>query len=295
MKYITLSILALATVLLVGCAERNSSAGGSGFIESDEVTVSAETSGRTTELRIDEGDVVTKDDTLAVIDTTRLALQLRAARSGRNVAKQHLSTARIGVEQAASSEEFAQTEFDRVSRLRESGTATQRQYDQAKQALDQAGLALRSARASVSSIEAELDRIDAEIALLERRFRDCLPLSPLSGTALETFVEVGELLAPGKPIVRIARLDTVWVKVYLGAAAFAKVKLGDSATVDTESGEGTLTGTVAWTSDEAEFTPKNVQTEESRADLVYAVKVRVANPNRTLKIGMPVFVTLVEQ
>jgi HlyD family secretion protein len=84
----------------------------------------------------------------------------------------------------------------------------------------------------------------------------------------------------------------VWVKVYLAAGDFAHIKLGDKAKVSTESGGGEFEGTVIWTSEEAEFTPKNVQTEQSRADLVYAAKVSIPNPEGTLKVGMPVFVTL---
>ncbi|MEE8575968.1 MAG: HlyD family efflux transporter periplasmic adaptor subunit, partial [candidate division Zixibacteria bacterium] len=104
----------------------------------------------------------------------------------------------------------------------------------------------------------------------------------------------GELIAPGKPILRIARLDSVWVKLYLPAADFASVKLGDAVTIDTETGSNRLKGRVIKTADEAEFTPKNVQTKQARADLVYAVKIAIDNSTRHLKIGMPVFVTMDE-
>jgi len=82
--------------------------------------------------------------------------------------------------------------------------------------------------------------------------------------------------------------------VYLSAGNFANITVGDKATVDTEAGGKTYQGHVVWTSEEAEFTPKNVQTEESRANLVYAVKVRVENTDGSLKIGMPVYVTIGE-
>jgi HlyD family secretion protein len=82
------------------------------------------------------------------------------------------------------------------------------------------------------------------------------------------------------------------VKVYLPAPEFAKVKIGDKAVIDTESGDEKYDGWVIWTAESAEFTPKNVQTKKSRTNLVYAVKVRVPNDDGTLKIGMPVYVTL---
>ena len=99
----------------------------------------------------------------------------------------------------------------------------------------------------------------------------------------------------GKPIAKLSRLDSLWVRVYLPAADFASVKVGDSAVVDTEAGEKVYRGEVVWMSPEAEFTPKNIQTRKSRANLVYAVKIRIANSDRTLKAGMPVYVSIGNQ
>ena len=179
-----------------------------------------------------------------------------------------------------------------MTQLLQSGTATQKQYDAVEFDHDRARIAHQTAEAGVTSLTASLEKIDADIARLQRQLADCYPAAPISGIVVEKYIDEGELLGPGKAIAKLARLDTVWVKVYLPAAAFAAVKLGETASVDTEVGGDPLAGEVIWTSSEAEFTPKNVQTEQSRADLVYAVKVRVPNPDHTLKIGMPVYVTL---
>jgi HlyD family secretion protein len=107
------------------------------------------------------------------------------------------------------------------------------------------------------------------------------------------YVESGELVAIGKPLVKVARLDTVWVKVYLPPSDLTRIKLGGRAEIDPEDGRSRpLAGSISWISSEAEFTPKNVQTKEARADLVYAVKITIPNPDQTLKIGMPVLVTM---
>ena len=227
-----------------------------------------------------------------VIDPSRLELELASARAGLSVLEAELSTARLQIKKATTAEGFAETEFQRAEQLLESGTGTQRLYDQAEFELNQAVIARQTSEAQTKTLEAQRLKAQADIAQLERQLLDCYPLAPVNGAVTEKFVEPGELLGPGQPIARLARLDTVWVKVYLTTERFAVVRLGDKAQLSTESGGQAYQGRVVWTSDEAEFTPKNVQTEQARADLVYAVKVSVPNPDRTLKIGMPVYVTL---
>ncbi len=288
-------LMVLVLVMIAGCGDSDLVSGGSGLVETDEVVVSAETSGKVTTLYIAEGDQVLAGDTLAVIDPSRTELELKSARAGRLVAVANLETARLGVRLAEQSRSYVGTEFDRITRLVASGTATQRQLDAAEFEHLQALLGTETARTKVAMIEAEITRIDAEIALLKRRLEDSYPTTFASGTVVEKYVDPGELLISGKSIAKVARLDTVWVKVYLAAPEFAEVVLGDKALVDTESGGKTYDGTVVWTSEEAEFTPKNVQTSQARADLVYAIKVRIPNIDGKLKIGMPVYVTLAEQ
>jgi HlyD family secretion protein len=287
-----LSLFALTT--LIGCNGNNGPAGGSGLIESSETIVSAETSGRVVDHRFSEGDEVAPGDTLVVIDPSRIELELASARSGLKVLEAQLTTARLQIRQAGTAEDFAQKEFTRVERLYGSGTATKRQYDQAEFEKNRAEIAGETAAAQVKTLQAQIGKAEADIARLDRQLRDCYVAVPLAGTITEKFVEPGELLAPGKAVARITRMDSVWVKIYLTTGRFAAVRLGDNATVSTEAGEQEFRGRVIWTSAEAEFTPKNVQTEQARADLVYAVKILIANPDRTLKVGMPVFVTLGE-
>lgn len=290
-----LTFLGLVTSLIItltGCGGENSVAGGSGLLEADEVIVSAETSGRVQLLHFNEGSRVIEGDTLLIIDPSRLELELESALAGQKVAQARLQTANLQLEKARESERFVAAERDRIALLVKSGTATQKQLDQLEHEYAMATLGQRTARANISTIEAELTKIKADINRINRQLQDCYPLSPTNGTITEKYVKIGELLAPGRPIAKISRLDTLWVKVYLPTADFAEIKIGDKAIVDTESGGKQYSGEVVWTSEEAEFTPKNVQTKKSRTNLVYAVKVRVANSDGYLKIGMPVFVTI---
>lgn len=287
-------IITMTGLILVvtGCATDTDPTGGSGLIEASESVVSAETSGQVVFHNFDEGSRVTAGDTLVIIDPSRLTLELAAVQAGLGVIKAQLITAALQVNQAETAESFAKSELERADQLLVSGTITQRLYDKAVFDSKQAGIARQTASAQVATLTAQAGQVDANLDRIMRQLADCYALAPISGVITEKFVEPGELLTPGKAIARIARLDPVTVKVYLTTDRFAGVKIGDQAEVSTESGGQTFVGTIVWTSDEAEFTPKNVQTEQARADLVYAVKLSIDNPDRTLKIGMPVFVTL---
>ncbi len=285
-------VLLSLTVTLPGCSNGNDVPGGSGLLEADEVIVSAEAAGRVESIRFGEGSQVEESDTLLIIDPSRLELELESALAGQQVAHARLQTADLQLEKARESERFAGAERDRITSLVKSGTATQKQLDQLEHEYAMAVLGQRTARTNISAIKAELTKIEADINRIRRQLQDCYPVAPMKGTVTEKLVEKGELLAPGKPIAKISRLDTLWVKVYLPTADFAEIKIGDKATIDTEAGGKKYPGEVVWTSEEAEFTPKNVQTRKSRTNLVYAAKVRVANSDGHLKICMPVFVTI---
>lgn len=292
MRYIALLLASVGLVLAVGCGDAQGPPGGSGFIEADDAIISAETSGRVLHRLFDEGVEVEAGDTLVILDASRSQLDLTAAEALRATTAASLEEARLQIERAGETERYAGLERDRVARLLSSGSATQKEMDKVEYDLALAVTSTKSARANVAVIEAQIRKIDADIDRLRRQLVDCYPTALQGGTVVEKYVEPGELLSPGKAIAKIARLDTVWVKVYLSASDFSTVKVGDAATVSTETGESSYAGLVIWTSSEAEFTPKNIQTEESRANLVYAVKVRLGNADGRLKIGMPVFVTL---
>lgn len=290
MKLLLMGLLIL-TIALAGCADDDALPAGSGMIEATEVTISAQASGQVQKLNFSEGSVVAEGDTLLIIDPTKVELELASARAGREVTQTRLEAARLQLRDARETESYLQTELGRVERLVAANTGTQRQLDEIRHRHTQARIAVNTAQAAIASTNAELSRIDADIARILRQFQDAYPVSPVEGTVTEKYVSLGELLSPGRPIARIAQLDSVWVRIYLPAADFAQVKLGDPATVDTEA-DSSFAGTVTWMADAAEFTPKNVQTRKARADLVFAVEISLANSQNRLKVGQPVYVTI---
>ena len=140
---------------------------------------------------------------------------------------------------------------------------------------------LQMAQARIEEAQAALDALDTQIERLAIH-------APLSGLVLDQAVHVGELAVPGVPVVTLANLNTVELTVYINANQFDKVALNQEVAVSVDSFPGkTFTGTVIHIANEAEFTPRNVQTREERVNLVYAVKIQLDNPDLDLKPGMP--------
>ena len=286
-------LLFAAAALLTGCSGNNGTPGGSGLVETTEIIVSVETSGQLKALYFGEGDNIDLDDTIGVIDTTTVVLMLRQTEAARAAAVTRIDAARLGIEQADLGRTLAAKDFERAEALLKTGSVNRQQYDQLKTARDGAVLAEKQARVALRAAEADLAGIEVQLARLQEQYSDCFPTAPISGVVTDKYLDTGELAGVGKPLIKIADLDTVWVKVYLPPDDLSAVKLGDRAEVDPEDGrEQMLTGRITWISSEAEFTPKNVQTREARANLVYAVKVTMANPDQRLKIGMPVTVAI---
>ncbi len=286
-------LFGIVAFAIISCGGGDAVPGGSGLIEATEIVISAETTGRLEKLFFDEGDRINSGDTIALIDTTTLSLRSAQARACRHAAETQKLSARLQVEKTTLDISLAEKEYNRISRLLKTGSANQQQFDQTENRFGQAKLAKKAAEAGLWAAEADLERIDAEIALLEKQLADCRPAAPSGGTVATTYIESGELVGVGKPLIKIARLDTVWVKIYLPPEDLTRIKLGDKAEVDPEDGrDRPMSGHISWISSEAEFTPKNVQTREARADLVYAVKIIIPNPDETLKIGMPVSVRI---
>ena len=163
---------------------------------------------------------------------------------------------------------------------------------------DRAAAALEAARANAATVdiraqdvrvaEAAVREAQADVKRLETQVAELQVFAPLDATVLTKAVEAGEVVAAGKPLVLLGDLDHPWIKVYVPETALGKIKLGTPARVFVDSfPRRPFQGTVSWVSDQAEFTPKNVQTAEERVNLVYAVKVIIQNAQRELKAGMP--------
>ena len=157
-------------------------------------------------------------------------------------------------------------------------------------------LMVEAANSGVQQAEAALAQAKAALALIDIQLEKAIITSPTDGVVLTRNLEEGEMLVPGSVALTIGQLDEVSLTVYIPETEFGKIKLGDtvSITVDSFPGED-FSGTVTYISDQAEFTPRNVQTVDGRKTTVYAVKITVPNEKLELKPGMPADVIFIEK
>ena len=293
----------LLAVMMYGCDKKvETSFVGSGTIETTEVTVSAQTRGALTKVAFDESDTVSVGKALAEIDVVDLTLQRRATAAGleeieanRKTALQDIAAAQEGISQARITLDNAQVTRDRIAALFQQGAATKDRQDQADTALALAQSRVNSAKTQLAAAQSRLntlaatrERTEASLTVLDEQITKGVILSPVKGTVIQKLAEQGEVVNFGSPVCTIADLSTVWLMVYVGEESIGKVKLGRKGFVRVDAyPDRRFEGTITWISPKAEFTPKNVQTRESRSDLVYAVKITLPNPEGVFKIGMP--------
>lgn len=269
-----------------------------GTFEATEVVVSAEAAGRILNFDAEEGTTVKADEVIGAIDSVQLDLQRKQL-----VAQQSaLLASRPDVKaQVASIKEQItkqRSELQRVDNMLRDGAATTKQRDdieaQIKVLESQLSATLSTLDKNTATINENATAIEAQIAMLDDRIAKCRIASPVSGTVLVKYAEAGEVATAGKPLMKVADLDNIYLRAYFTSDRLSKIKLGDKVTVTADFGGDErydYEGRIAWISSESEFTPKTIQTRDSRANLVYAVKIAVKNDGR-LKIGLTGEVTL---
>lgn len=289
-KSALISVLSTIAIILQGC-KHTADYDATGTFEATDVTISAETTGKIMMLDISEGDSVTAGQKLAVIDTCVLALQQKQILSQRQSARSSSPDISAQVASLRSQIAHQQHETERLRRLLADGATTQKQYDDAaamlrnlRGQLDAQLSTLGNSRNSISDNASALQYQSEQIA--EQISKSTIK-SPLSGTVLTKYAEPGEFATPGKPLYKIANLNDIYLRAYFTANQLANIKLGQKVTVIADFGgdqQYEYPGKITWIAQESEFTPKSIQTKDSRANLVYAVKIAVKNDGR-LKLG----------
>lgn len=285
-------VIYIAMALLAISCTKEAEFDAQGTFEATEVVVSSEATGRILNFDIEEGMAIAANQAVGTIDSLQLHLQRKQL-----VAQQSaLLTSRPDVKKqvAALREQIAKqkNELHRVENMLSDGAATQKQKDdieaQIKILENQLDATLSTLDKNTSTINNNSAALEAQIAALDDRISKCSILSPVGGTVLVKYAEAGELASAGKPLMKIADLKNIYLRAYFTSDQLANVKLGDEVKVVADFGgeeRYDYTGRVAWISSESEFTPKTIQTKDSRANLVYAVKIAVENDGR-LKIGL---------
>lgn len=265
-----------------------------GNFEATEVVVAAQTSGPVQRFLVSEGQQVARGELVAVIDTTALALDRAQLSAQRAAVTARLAEVGEQLHVLEVQREISERVYERTKRLQAQQAATAQQLDQAERDHRTVLAQLDAARAQQRSVGLESAAVEARVAQARDRVSRAMVLNPLAGTVLTTYTREGEMVNPGQPLYKVASLDTLELRAYVSGAQLASVQLGQVVEVRVQQGPDgllMLPGTIIWIATQSEFTPTPVQTRDERADLVYAVKVRVANKDGVLKIGMPADLT----
>lgn len=291
MKY---SILTLSVIFALASCNRNKfNHDASGTFEATEVIISAEGAGIIEAFNITEGDVLSKNQQIGYIDT----IQLHLKKMQLQMTTKAVSTKKVdmGTQIAAIKEQIAKAETDkrRIDNLFKDGAATQQMVDDINSQLAvlkrNLAAAQNSLSTSINSLDEESSSFAIQVAQIEDQLQKCRIINPMAGTVLNKYSEAKEMASIGKPLYKIADTKHLFLRAYVISPQLADIKVGQTATVYINTGDGkqkSYNGRVSWIADKAEFTPKTIQTQDERQNLVYAVKIEVENTDGLIKIGM---------
>ena len=286
---------ALGAALLLAACDGEAEPYAYGNFEAIEVVVSAQTSGQIQQFTPVEGIRLEQGVVVALIDTTPLVLEER------QLAAQRAATGARGTEVGEQlrvlevQHDIARRTYERTRRLHAQQAATASQLDMAEREYRALGAQIEATRAQRRSVGLDAASAEARVAQVRDRIDRSRVANPRAGTVLATYARAGEFVQAGQPLYKIADLDTLELRSYVTGSQLTSLRLGQEVQVRVDRGSDellTIPGTISWVSSSAEFTPTPIQTRDERADLVYAVKVRVPNRDGALKIGMPGDVTL---
>jgi HlyD family secretion protein len=284
----------------------------SGTIESVDVTVSSKLSGQIKKINIKEGDMVKTGDLLLELDHDLLDIQLRQAEARVEQAnaqlnlllsgarKEDIEMAEQSLKQAKINLDLAKQDKDRFTSLYDTRTITKKQYEDAAARYDLTLTQYNAAKENLNKIKsiirpeeiesarANIKSLIASVDLFKKNIEDAKVYAPVDGFVSKKFVEAGEIVSPQSSLMKISDLETVNLVIYLNEVELGKVKLGQNADIKIDTYKDKVyKGEIIYISPEAEFTPKNIQTQDERTKLVFAVKIKIPNQNFELKPGMP--------
>ncbi len=280
------------SILLSSCKGNENEYDASGTFEATETIVSAEATGIIKAFNITEGDILKAGQRVGYIDSVQLYLQkeqLQAQIRALLGKKPHPSIQTAALQ---SQLKQAQHEQNRIANLLKADAATPRQLDDANAQVAIIQKQIEAQQSSLNITNSSLDKETLPLAIQIKALNDqlakCDIINPVNGTVLTKYAEANEMTATGKPLYTIADLSTIILRAYITGDQFSSLKLNQQVKVLADDIAGKTkeyAGIVEWISDKAEFTPKTIQTKDERANLVYAIKIRVKNDG-TLKIGM---------
>ena len=304
MKFQSAAIILI--VSLASCNNNENNFDASGTFEADEVVVSAEATGQILSFKLEEGQTLAKDSVIGAIDPENLALQKEQVQASIRALGEKTIDPAPQVKLLQDQLAVQQTQFNnllhertRIENLLKEDAATKKQLDDINYQIESAKKQMNVTNQQIDvqktniatqnrSVLSEGKPLQKRVAQLNEQLQKTNIINPITGTVLTKYAEAGEVTSTGKALYKIADLSTMTLRAYITGAQLPQIKLGQQVTVLIDSGTNhyrQLPGTITWISDKAEFTPKTIQTKDERANLVYAIKIKVKNDGY-LKIGM---------
>ena len=305
-NFLWLLLVSFQLSIFSSCKNDQNNFDASGTFEATEIIIPAQANGIIESLNVDEGQTLDSGFYIGFIDTTQLDLkkkQLQAQIKSTSARLPDIAAQTAQFKQQAAVDQsrldYLLHEKKRTENLLKGDAATQKQLDDMNaeiatvneqiKAIYQQGAAQTSAlKTQRSGIASEISPLNIQIQQINDQLQKSIIINPLNGTVLTKFAEKDEMATLGKPLYSIADLSAITLRAYITGDQFSSIHLGQKVTVfvDDKNGKSReYSGTVEWISDKAEFTPKTIQTKDERANLVYAIKIKVKNDD-TLKIGM---------
>ncbi|MDP9230183.1 MAG: HlyD family efflux transporter periplasmic adaptor subunit [Bacteroidota bacterium] len=300
-------IIAVALVLsVVACNSNGHQFDASGTFEVDEIVVSSLAQGKILSLNIEEGDTVSKDKIVGVIDSENLSLQKEQVEASIGALGEKTSNVLPQVRLLQNQLAVQQSQLNnllhektRFENLLRQDAATGKQVDDINAQIDvvqkQIGVTQQQINVQRSNIAtqnrsnlSERKPLQKKVEQFEDQLKEANILNPVTGTVITKYAQAGEIASAGKALYKVADLSEMTLRAYITGAQLSQVKLNQQVKVLVDDGAKKykeLPGTITWISDKAEFTPKTIQTKEERANLVYPIKIKVKNDGY-LKIGM---------
>ena len=276
-------------ILLVACSGNNNKSDAYGNFEAKEIIISAETQGKIIEFKAEEGQNLEKGQIVGIIDTIPMSIQKEQMLAQKQAVASKITSIKAQIDVQEEQKLILGTEKDRIEKLYKDNAATQQQFDDMNGKYDVLEKQIAVTKTQIASVSKEIKVIDSQIKLLDEQISRAIIKNPIDGILLEKYLEENEIAVPGKALYKVAGLDEIELRVYVSGSQLPSVQNGQKVKVYIDKDEDTnqeYEGIVFWISDQAEFTPKIIQTKEERVNMVYAVKIRVKNDGK-IKIGMP--------
>lgn len=283
--------LALVGGLLTGCGSKTDPDFiGSAVVEAQTFQVAATVAGRLSALLKEEGQEVAAGELVAVVDTVPLVLQLREVEAGLLELTAGLRARENEIKAAQAELRGLEKDHARIAPLVKEGALPPQQEDKLASGLEAARLKLSAGRDMLASLQGKEEGLKARMESIREQIRRCHLRAAAPGRVLSRYKNLEEVVGPGQPVFQIGRDDTLRVDFFVPQTLLAGIKYGQPVRLRLDQGGSGafLPATVSWIGQEAEFSPRNVQTRESRNELVFRVRALAANQDGLLKRGLPV-------